>query len=255
MFAKLAAGLNGKLSKEAFLAKWKAEFERVDVAKRMFKVLAKPDSEHLGSDDFKPIMRELLDTHPGLEFLQATPEFQDRYADTVVMRIFYSIDTNDDGRISYRDFKKSNLLSVLFEVDAEDDINKIRAYFSYEHFYVLYCRFWELDSDHDFLIDKEDFSRYEGYALSRKTMDRIFEQVPRKFKSGQPNKMCYEDFVWFMLCEEDKTSKRSLDYWFKIIDLDGNGIITPHEMEYFYEEQVQRLESLNHEPILFIDLL
>ena len=26
-------------------------------------------------------------------------------------------------------------------------------------------------------------------------------------------------------------------------------------MEYFYEEQVQRLESLNHEPILFIDLL
>lgn len=26
-------------------------------------------------------------------------------------------------------------------------------------------------------------------------------------------------------------------------------------MEYFYEEQVQRLESLQHEPILFIDLL
>lgn len=58
-----------------------------------------------------------------------------------------------------------------------------------------------------------------------------------------------------MLCEEDKTSKRSINYWFKIIDLDQNGIITPHEMEYFYEEQVQRLESLNHEPILFIDLL
>lgn len=26
-------------------------------------------------------------------------------------------------------------------------------------------------------------------------------------------------------------------------------------MDYFYEEQVTRLESLNHEPILFIDLL
>jgi serine/threonine-protein phosphatase 2A regulatory subunit B'' len=58
-----------------------------------------------------------------------------------------------------------------------------------------------------------------------------------------------------MLCEEDKTTKRSLEYWFKIIDLDGNGIITPNEMEYFYEEQVQRLQSLNHEPILFNDLL
>lgn len=86
-------------------------------------------------------------------------------------------------------------------------------------------------------------------------MDRIFAQVPRKFKSDQPGKMSYDDFVWFMLCEEDKTTIRSLRYWFDIVDIDGNGIITPYEMEYFYEEQVQRLESLNHEPILFVDLL
>ena len=29
--------------------------------------------------DFKPVLRELLATHPGLEFLQSTPEFQERY--------------------------------------------------------------------------------------------------------------------------------------------------------------------------------
>jgi serine/threonine-protein phosphatase 2A regulatory subunit B'' len=131
----------------------------------------------------------------------------------------------------------------------------VRQYFSYEHFYVLYCRFWELDTDHDFLIDKEDFSRYEGHALSRKAVDRIFDQVPRKFKSTQSGKMGYEDFVWFMLSEEDKSTPRSLNYWFKVIDLDDNQIITPHEMEYFYEEQVHRLEYLNHEPILFVDIL
>jgi serine/threonine-protein phosphatase 2A regulatory subunit B'' len=90
------------------------------------------------------------------------------------MRIFFSLDGNDDGKITFRDFKNSNLFSVLSQVATEDDINKIRQYFSYEHFYVLYCRFWELDSDHDFIIDKEDFSRYEGHALSRKAVDRIF---------------------------------------------------------------------------------
>lgn len=90
------------------------------------------------------------------------------------MRIFFQLDVNDDGRITYRDFKNSNLFATLETVDTEDDINKIRQYFSYEHFYVLYCRFWELDSDHDFIIDKEDFSRYEGHALSRKAVDRIF---------------------------------------------------------------------------------
>ena len=66
------------------------------------------------------------------------------------MRIFFTLDLNDDGKITFRDFKNSNLFTVLNQVASEDDINKIRLYFSYEHFYVLYCRFWELDSDHDF---------------------------------------------------------------------------------------------------------
>jgi len=168
--------------------------------------LAKDGKNVIVPGDFKQIFKYLLEKHPGLEFLQATPEFQDRYADTVVMRIFFAVDTNDDSKIDFRDFKRSNLVEVLKQVAAEEDINKIRNYFSYEHFYVLYCRFWELDNNHDFLIDKEDFSRYEGHALSRKAIDRIFAQVPRKFTSGQEGKMGYDDFVWFMLCEEDKTT-------------------------------------------------
>ena len=47
-------------------------------------------------------------------------------------------DSNDDGKISFRDFKQSNLKDVFFTVASEEDINKIREYFSYEHFYVLY---------------------------------------------------------------------------------------------------------------------
>ena len=39
-----------------------------------------------------------------------------------------------------------------------------------------------------------------------------------------------------MLSEEDKTTIRSLEYWFKLVDLDNNGIITGFEMEYFFEE-------------------
>lgn len=144
-------------------------------AKRTFKVLAQKDPRYIQPDDFKQLFKYLLETHPGLEFLQATPEFQDRYADTVVMRIFFILDSNDDGKVAWRDFKQSNLMDVFFQVSNESDINVVRQYFSYEHFYVLYCRFWELDTDHDFLIDKEDFSRYEGHALSRKAVDRIFE--------------------------------------------------------------------------------
>lgn len=30
----------------------------------------------------------------------------------------------------------------------------------------------------------------------------------------------------FILSEEDKTNRTSIEYWFKIVDLDDNGIIT-----------------------------
>ena len=41
---------------------------------------------------------------------------------------------------------------------------QITDYFSYEHFYVIYCKFWELDSDHDLLIDAQDLSRHADHG-------------------------------------------------------------------------------------------
>lgn len=39
-------------------------------------------------------------------------------------------------------------------------------------------------------------------------------QVPRKFTSKLEGKMGYEDFVYFILSEEDKSSDPSLEYWY-----------------------------------------
>eukprot|EP00879_Flechtneria_rotunda_P033806 GHRR01037599.1.p1 GENE.GHRR01037599.1~~GHRR01037599.1.p1 ORF type:complete len:158 (-),score=40.13 GHRR01037599.1:149-622(-) len=67
--------------------------------------------------------------------------------------------------------------------------------------------------------------------------------------------MGYEDFVWFILSEEDKTTDTAIEYWFKCADLDCDGAITPSEMWHFYEEQMKRLEGLSQEPVLFEDVL
>jgi serine/threonine-protein phosphatase 2A regulatory subunit B'' len=188
-------GGSHSISKPQFVRFWKSELENKSVAQRFFTVLKKPDKNYIERDDLKPIMKIIMETHPGLEFLKATPEFQERYADTVIERIFFTVDLNDDGKITIRELKKSNLVQVFLILDEEEDINKIRDYFSYEHFYVLYCRFWELDNDHDFIIDKEDFARYEGHSLSRKAIDRIFEGHARKFKCTMAGKMSYDDFT------------------------------------------------------------
>ncbi|RYQ90759.1 hypothetical protein Ahy_B09g096761 isoform E [Arachis hypogaea] len=214
LFRKIDNG-TGVVTREAFIDYWiNGNLLTMDIATQIFTILKQPHLKYLTQDDFKPVLRELLATHPGLEFLQSTPEFQERYAETVIYRIYYYINRSGNGRLTLRELKRGNIIDAMLHADEEEDINKVLRYFSYEHFYVIYCKFWELDTDHDFLIDKENLIRYGNHALTYRIVDRIFSQVARKFTSKVEGKMGYEDFVYFILAEEDKPSEPSLEYWY-----------------------------------------
>ena len=60
---------------------------------------------------------------------------------------------------------------TLSLLEDEDDINQVMDFFSYEHFYVIYCKFWELDKDHDLLIDKHDLSRHNEHGKCIRNYD------------------------------------------------------------------------------------
>lgn len=51
-------------------------------------------------------------------------------------------------------------------LEEEEDVNQLTEYFSYEHFYVIYCKFWELDTDHDLYIDQRDMARHNDQGSS-----------------------------------------------------------------------------------------
>jgi serine/threonine-protein phosphatase 2A regulatory subunit B'' len=156
--------------------------------------------------------------------------------------MYYMANRKYDYKMSFREFKRSHILKSLLDIETEPDINLNPDFFSYEDFYVIYIRFWELDNDHDFQLSREELSKYSGYTLSRKTLERIFSQTVKSFEFEE--KMGFGDFVWFILCVEDKTTEQSIEFWFKVMDLDGNGVITGYELEYFYEEQSQRLNYM-----------
>ena len=73
--------------------------------------------------DLTPLIRDILLVHPGLEFLKITPDFQDRYADTVRIRIMYCTAMRDDSVITWTDFCNSTLFEVFHVLDTESDIN------------------------------------------------------------------------------------------------------------------------------------
>jgi serine/threonine-protein phosphatase 2A regulatory subunit B'' len=75
-------------------------------------------------------------------------------------------------------------------------------------------------------------------------------------QNGQnASRMSYTDFVWFLLAEEDKNHPTAIEYWFRCMDIDGDGILSMYELEYFYEEQQHRMEQLGIETLPFEDCL
>ncbi|XP_055715878.1 uncharacterized protein LOC129809801 isoform X2 [Phlebotomus papatasi] len=234
-----------------------------DAPSRFVYILSKGNRSrpYILPEDLAPLVQDVVETHPGLAFLKEAAEFHSRYVHTVIARIFYSVNRSWSGRITVSELRRSNLLQVIQLLEEEEDINQIMAYFSYEHFYVIYCKFWELDRDHDLLIDQNDLARHNDHALSLRMIERIFSGcVTRggiKNRNMGPNgpRITYTDFVWFLLSEEDKSNPTAIEYWFRCMDLDGDGILSMYELEYFYEEQQQRMESIGIETLPFEDCI
>ncbi|XP_003218426.2 serine/threonine-protein phosphatase 2A regulatory subunit B'' subunit alpha isoform X1 [Anolis carolinensis] len=257
MFNASGGERTGFVSVHSFVAMWRKILHNChDDASKFICLLAKPNCNYLEQEDFIPLLQDIVETHPGLTFLKDAPEFHSRYITTVIQRIFYTVNRSWSGKISLTELRKSNFLQTLALLEEEEDINQITDYFSYEHFYVIYCKFWELDTDHDLYISQKDLARYNDQALSSRIIERIFSgAVLRGLQVLQENQMSYADFVWLLISEEDKRSPTSIEYWFRCMDLDGDGMLSMYELEYFYEEQCERMESMGIEPLPFHDLL
>jgi len=223
--------------------------------KKLLAIRNQPVRKYIVPEDLVILIQDVVDSHPGLGFLKEATEFHSRYVHTVIARIFYVVNRSWSGRITISELRRSNFLSTLHLLDEEEDINAVTDFFSYEHFYVIYCKFWELDKDHDLFIDREDLARHNDHAISTRMIDRIFSGTVTHGAAQKEGKMSYTEFVWFLLAEEDKRHPTSIEYWFRCMDLDGDGYLSMYELEYFYEEQLQRMEQLGIETLPFEDCL
>ncbi|XP_069318984.1 serine/threonine-protein phosphatase 2A regulatory subunit B'' subunit beta isoform X2 [Eulemur rufifrons] len=257
LFCGAGGERTGSVSVHKFVAMWRKVLHSChDAAAKFVHLLMNPGCNYLVQEDFVPFLQDVVNTHPGLSFLKEASEFHSRYITTVIQRIFYTVNRSWSGRITCAELRRSTFLQNVALLEEEADINQLTEYFSYEHFYVIYCKFWELDTDHDLLIDARDLARHNDHAISAKMIDRIFSgAVTRGRKVQKEGKISYADFVWFLISEEDKKTPTSIEYWFRCMDLDGDGALSMFELEYFYEEQCRRLDSMAIEALPFQDCL
>ncbi|RKP16393.1 hypothetical protein ROZALSC1DRAFT_31659, partial [Rozella allomycis CSF55] len=252
---KMESNENAKVKYMRFAKVYKDLYMKYhDEVSLIFGIIKNDNNKYFTRDDLVPLISEILEKHAGLKFLEQLPMFQERYSNyTVICRIFFTINKSWNGKITLNEFKSSNFVQILKKLEQYDDINECRDYFSYKHFYVIYCKFWELDSDHDLKINREALLKYDNYALSSKIAERIVAGYG--LGKSKNEVMEYSDFVWFLLAEEDKENPRSIEYWFRCMDLDGDGIISIYEMDYFFKEQQRKMEMMQVEPINFLDCI
>ncbi|KMZ62273.1 Serine/threonine protein phosphatase 2A regulatory subunit B'subunit alpha [Zostera marina] len=258
LFKRIDTECKGTIRSYEFIQFWvTSNMMAMDKATQIYRILKQSNNNYLTKEDFKPIIDEFVEVHPYLQFLQKTPVFQEIYAQTVIYTIFYHLDKAGCGCITLKNLKHGDLIPLLQHVEDEKDLDKSRSrkYFSYKCFFVLYCKFCRLDLDCDFALDKYDLMRYGNNALSSRIIERIFSQIPRKFTCKIEGKMGYEDFIYFMLAEEYKSSEPSVIYWFKCLDLNGIGVITRNDLQYFFDEQLHRMNCLNRVVLLFENVL
>lgn len=257
LFCLAGGDRTGFVSVHKFVAMWRKTLQTChDDASKFVHLLAKPGCNYLEQDDFIPFLQDVVNSHAGLAFLKEAPDFHSRYITTVIQRIFYNVNRSWTGKITCSELRKSNFLQNVALLEQEEDVNQLTEFFSYEHFYVIYCKFWELDTDHDLYIDQKDLERHNDQAMSHKMIERIFSgTVTRDRRVYKEGRLSYADFVWFLISEEDKKTDTSIEYWFRCMDLDGDGVLSMYELEYFYDEQCQKLESMAIEPLPFEDCL
>lgn len=71
--------------------------------------------------------------------------------------------------------------------------------------------------------------------------ERVLEGHGKPLTSGRPGFMSYIDFVWFILCVENKSHFTSIEYWFRVLDFDSDGVLSLWELKRAWEEQSERM--------------
>ncbi|KAJ3311519.1 Serine/threonine-protein phosphatase 2A regulatory subunit B'' subunit alpha [Boothiomyces sp. JEL0838] len=175
--------------------------------------------------------------------LVAADLFTTVQVETVITRLFYEKMNNTNPKMSFTEFKKVGFLKSLSKLEGTADINTTKDLFSYQHFYVIYCKFWELDRDHDMIINLPSLMRYDGGAMTSAILTRVMQGCGKPLAKG-PNScvMTYEDFIWFIFAVEDKRTPQAIEYWFRCLDLDGDGVISLYELTHFYNDQLERMK-------------
>ncbi|OHT01646.1 EF hand family protein [Tritrichomonas foetus] len=171
--------------------------------------------------------------------------FLEYYGQIVIARFMFQFSSIHDFKIDTRTFITSNLFYNLIELDSSPN-NKENPFQPHEiiHIYNLYVG---LDTDGVGLLTAENMKKFENYEFSDAFLKRLFDII-----SLQEQTFDFYQFILLYFQLRNMTSRPGTQFFFEVLDLDGDGVISRNDINYFYKAIVTETNVKNHDYDAFL---
>jgi len=218
----------------SFLQSHSLLLQDIGEEERAFNLLAGcTGSRFLQPEDLQPLVRVVLESHGQLELFRRDPSSRDLHSlfiTFVLSSIFFRAGGSAwrTRRLALHQFRRIGLLDMLDKLwKGELDLNLI-DHFSYDQFYVFFVKFLEVcGGEKASPAELLQWALEEGDQHSRLLVERIWQVPGAVDRSGS---MQFWHWVGFLLAAVDTSSVSALEYWFPVLDIDGDGLLSLDEL-------------------------
>jgi len=204
----------------------------------------------------KELERYLFKLIPELSGHEAISRaFYPYYVFTAARRFFFFLDPKRTQRINIKKLGHSTIMEELLYLKrlshVQNDVDPAQVatnWFSGKNALTLYSLFLDLDKAKNGCLSIDDMLQFPGTPdepaqLTRVALERIFEANI----TYSPLEMDYKAFLDLCLAIENKTSVESLSYFWRVVDLERTGRLSPATIKSLYRGVHDALRGVNYD--------
>ncbi|XP_062505435.1 serine/threonine-protein phosphatase 2A regulatory subunit B'' subunit gamma-like [Corticium candelabrum] len=204
---------------------------------------------YLKEPDLENYILELIPTLPQLDCLERS--FYSFYVCTAVRKFFFFLDPLRTGKVKIQDVLACRFLDDLLEL-REEELSKEAQddnWFSAPSALRVYGQYLSLDADHNGMLSKSELAVYGSGTLTPAFLDRVFQEC-----LTYDGEMDYKTYLDFILAMENKKEPQALQYFFRLLDVQGKGYLNVYALNYFYRSMQEMMRVNAQEVIRFEDI-
>eukprot|EP00596_Hydrurales_sp_CCMP1899_P007168 CAMPEP_0119047896 /NCGR_PEP_ID=MMETSP1177-20130426/55670_1 /TAXON_ID=2985 /ORGANISM="Ochromonas sp, Strain CCMP1899" /LENGTH=396 /DNA_ID=CAMNT_0007023055 /DNA_START=233 /DNA_END=1423 /DNA_ORIENTATION=+ len=258
-FLMLPKDKTGAITSEAFLRFVQRSIDVENTCLQLIKYAKGKDSA-MGFINELELERFILGRIPDISACDDLPEsFHPYYVFTASRRFLFFLDSRRTRRIRVKKLAHSAVMEeMLFlqrisrheeEIDRKTFTNQVNNnWFSGSNALRVFSIYVELDKDQNGMLSQEELLAFTG--LSNESVQLSATAVKRLFEENityQPMEMDYKAFLDLLLALEYRATVESMSYFWRVLDLDKSGRLTPAAIKFFYADIYESLKSTGYE--------